>query len=44
MVLMKLSARQDSHTDVEKGLWAKLGKERLGSTERAALTYIHYHG
>ena len=31
MVLVKLSARQDSHTDVEKGLVGKAGEGEVGT-------------
>ena len=43
MVLMNLFAGQNRDTDVEDGLWMQWGKEKVGSIERIALTYIHYH-
>ena len=41
MVLMNLFVGQENtHTDGENTQW---GKERVGQSERAPLTYIHYY-
>ena len=44
MVLMNLFAGQEqTHTKKTCGHGALSGKERVGQTERIALTYIHRH-
>ena len=44
LVLMNLLAGKVwRHRCREQNLWTQQEKERVGQTEKVALTYIHYH-